>query len=282
MTLIDYKQPGMADPDFRRLSAFILRETGIKLTPPKKSMLEGRLQRRLKALEMSSFRAYCDFLFSPEGHAERVPMIDLVTTNKTDFFREPAHFSLLQSRVLAELTRWAGNRPLKCWSAGCSSGEEPYTLAMVLNEYAEQYPLPPYSVFATDLSTEVLETARRAVYPEGRAADIPLPLRQKYLLKSKNRADQSVRIAPVIRQKVQFSRLNFMHDHYDVPADFNIIFCRNVLIYFDKPTQEAVINKLCRHLGRGGYLFLGHSESITDMDVPLEQIRPTVFRKIKG
>ncbi|MBD0258081.1 MAG: protein-glutamate O-methyltransferase [Cytophagales bacterium] len=272
----------MADADFKRLSAFIFRETGIKLSPAKKSMLEGRLQRRLKALEMSSFRAYCDFLFSPDGHPERVPMIDLVTTNKTDFFREPAHFSFLQARVLAELTRGAGNRPLKCWSAGCSSGEEPYTLAMVLSEYAEHHPLPPYSVLATDLSTEVLALAVRAVYPEGRAADIPLPLRQKYLLKSKNRSDQTVRIAPAIRQKVQFNRLNFMQDHYDVPPDFSLIFCRNVLIYFDKPTQEAVINKLCRHLHRGGYLFLGHSESITDMDVPLEQIRPTVFRKMDG
>ena len=279
MASIDYKQSGMADPDFRRLSAFILRETGIKLSPTKKSMLEGRLQRRLKALEMSSFRAYCDFLFSPGGYPERVPMIDLVTTNKTDFFREPAHFAFLQSRVLAELTRGAGSGPLKCWSAGCSSGEEPYTLAIVLSEYAEQHPLPPYSILATDLCTEVLATAARAVYPEGRAADIPLPLRQKYLLRSKNRADQSVRMAPAIRQKVQFSRLNFMQDSYDVPSDFSIIFCRNVLIYFDKATQEAVINKLCRHLCRGGYLFLGHSESITDMDVPLEQIRPTVFRK---
>jgi chemotaxis protein methyltransferase CheR len=120
------------------------------------------------------------------------------------------------------------------------------------------------------------------VYPEVRAADIPLPLRQKYLLKSKNRADQTVRITPAIRKKVQFGRLNFMQDHYDVPADFGIIFCRNVLIYFDKPTQEAVINRLSRYLHRGGYLFLGHSESITDMDVPLEQIRPTVFRKIDG
>ncbi len=282
MTSIDYKHTGMADADFKRLSAFILRETGIKLSLAKKSMLEGRLQRRLKILEMNSFRAYCDFLFSPGGHPERVPMIDLVTTNKTDFFREPAHFAFLQSRVLPELAQGAGSRLLKCWSAGCSSGEEPYTLAMVLNEYAEQYPLPPYWIFATDLSTEVLEMAVRAVYPEGRSADIPLPLRHKYLLKSKNRSDQTVRIVPAIRQKVQFGRLNFMQDHYDVPADLSIIFCRNVLIYFDKPTQEAVIGKLCRHLQRGGYLFLGHSESITDMDVPLEQIRPTVFRKIDG
>jgi chemotaxis protein methyltransferase CheR len=279
MTFIDYKQPGMDDAEFKRLSTFILRETGIKLSAAKKSMLAGRLQRRLKALDLDSFRAYCDFLFSPEGYPERVPMIDLVTTNKTDFFREPAHFAFLESRVLAELTRGAGNRPLKCWSAGCSTGEEPYTLAMVLSEYGEQYPLPPYWVFATDLSTEVLETAARAVYPEGRVADIPLRLRQKYLLKSKNREDQSVRVAPVIRRQVQFSRLNFMQEHYDAPNDFSIIFCRNVLIYFDKPTQEAVINKLCRHLCRGGYLFLGHSESITDMDVPLEQIRPTVFKK---
>jgi chemotaxis protein methyltransferase CheR len=243
-------------------------------------MLEGRLQKRLKALQIATFKEYIEFLLGPRGEQERVPMFDLVTTNKTDFFREPVHFTFLQSQILPTLTLRPGGRPLKCWSAGCSSGEEPYTLAMVLSEYAEHHPLPDFHIYATDLSTHVLAIALKAVYPESRIADIPMTLRHKYLLRSKDPSEKAVRIASSIRNKVQFSQLNFMDERYDMPGDLDIIFCRNVLIYFDKPTQERVLNKFCGHLQRGGYLFLGHSESITDMNLPLVQIKPTVFRKV--
>lgn len=269
----------MTTADFNRLSKFIQREFGIKLSPVKKTMLEGRLQKRLRALHLNSYAAYCDYLFSSQGGQEVVPMMDLVTTNKTDFFREPAHFALLESRLLSELAHRPAGRPFKAWSAGCSSGEEPYTLAMVLSEYALTHPFPDFHIYATDISTEVLGVAARAVYPEARVADIPLPLRQKYLLRSRDRAQSTVRIAPAIRAKVRFDSLNFMHENYEMPGDFDIIFCRNVLIYFDKPTQEQVINKLCKHLRKDGLLFLGHSESITNMEVPLNQLRPTVFKK---
>lgn len=279
MPIIDTQPSVMTVADFNRLSSFIQREYGIKLSSIKKNMLEGRLQKRLRALHLNSYTAYCDYLFSPQGGQEIIPMMDLVTTNKTDFFREPIHFSLLQSGLLHELTKGSERRPFKVWSAGCSSGEEPYTLAMVLSEYALTHPFPAFQVYATDISTEVLGIATRAVYPEARAADIPLQLRQKYLLRSKDRTQSTVRIAPAIRAKVQFAVLNFMQDHYEMPGDFDVIFCRNVLIYFDKPTQEQVINKLCKHLRNKGLLFLGHSESITNMDVPLDQIRPTVFKK---
>ncbi len=272
----------MTMADFNRLSNFIQQEFGIKLSPMKKTMVEGRLQKRLRALHLNSYNEYCEYLFSNLGEQEIVPMMDLVTTNKTDFFREPGHFSLLQSGLLHELTRRSEARPFKVWSAGCSSGEEPYTLAMVLSEYALTHPFPNFHIHATDISTEVLGIATRAVYPEARVADIPLSLRQKYLLKSKDRTQTTVRIAPEIRSKVQFGVLNFMQEHYEAPNDFDIIFCRNVLIYFDKPTQEQVINKLCKHLRKNGLLFLGHSESITNMDVPLDQLKPTVFKKSNG
>jgi chemotaxis protein methyltransferase CheR len=148
---------------------------------------------------------------------------------------------------------------------------------MVLSEYD----LPAgFQIYATDLSTAVLQTAVQAVYPEKEVRDVPLPLRQKYLLRSKDQTSPTVRVASTLRSKVQFGTLNFMAPQYDVPADFDLIFCRNVLIYFERPTQEAVINKLCRHLRPDGYLFLGHSESITDMQVPLKQIKPTVFRRM--
>ena len=270
----------MSPADFNRLSQFIREHYGIHLPPAKKFLLESRLQTRLRALGFNGFHDYCAWVLTPAGHREEGPrMMDLVTTNKTDFFREPHHFQFLETHVLPALA--AANRTLKVWSAGCSSGEEPYTLAMVLEEFAENHPLPGgYSVYATDLSGQVLEEGRLAVYPEDRIADIPAACRQKYLLRSKAAGAATVRIAPHLRGKVHFERLNLLQENYDAPRDFDVVFCRNVLIYFDKPTQERVIRKLCGHLRKGGFFFLGHSESTMNMDVPLRQLRPTVFQKL--
>lgn len=267
--------------EFDKLSTFIYNEYGIKLPPVKKTMLESRLQKRLTALQLSSFKEYCDFVFSPQGQQEElVHMINLVTTNKTDFFREPAHFNFLETQVLPEFVNHNPGKPLKVWSAGCSSGEEVYTLAMVLSEFSERYPLTNFSIYGTDISTQVLNKAITAIYTEERSQDIPLPLKRKYFMKSKDATNKTVRVGPQLRSKVQFERLNFMDDHFEVPAVFDIIFCRNVIIYFDKITQEKVINRLCSKLKTGGYFFLGHSESITNMHVPLIQLKPTIFRKI--
>jgi chemotaxis protein methyltransferase CheR len=271
----------MSTSDFNRLSTFIYNEYGIKLTPVKKTMLESRLQKRLSALNINSFKEYCDLLFSTRGQQQEViHMIDLVTTNKTDFFREPAHFEFVTTQILPEFEASTFGKQLKVWSAGCSSGEEPYTLAMVLNEFAEKGQPLNYTITATDLSTQVLNKAVAAVYSEERVVGIPLALKRKYFLKSKNPANKTVRIIPQLRSKVNFERLNFMDDSLSIPGEFDIIFCRNVIIYFDKITQERVINKLCEKLKLGGYFFLGHSESITNMRVPLEQLKPTVFRKV--
>jgi len=169
---------------------------------------------------------------------------------------------------------------VKVWSAGCSSGEEPYTLAIVLSEFAKRFRGFDFQILGSDLSTIVLEKAVTAIYPEERVSVIPMDLKKKYLLKSKDRTKPTVRIVPELRAKTSFMRLNFMDDFYDVPNNFDIIFCRNVLIYFDRSTQEKVINKLCRHLKPGGYFFLGHSESVTGINVPLKQLKPTVFKRI--
>lgn len=271
----------MSTSDFNRLSSFIYNEYGIKLAPVKKTMLESRLQKRLALLGINTFKEYCDLLFSTQGQQQEViQMIDLVTTNKTDFFREPAHFEFLTTHVLPEFLSNNSGRQLKLWSAGCSSGEEPYTLAMVLNEYAEKGQMLGYTITATDLSTQVLNKAIAAVYSEERVAGIPLALKRKYFLRSKDPLKKTVRIVPQLRSRVNFERLNFMDDTLAIAADFDIVFCRNVIIYFDKITQEKVINKLCEKLKPGGYFFLGHSESITNMRVPLEQLRPTVFKKV--
>lgn len=271
----------LSTTEFNKLSSFIYNQYGIKLPPVKKTLLESRLQKRLNILQLASFKDYCDYLFSPQGQKdELVYMIDLVTTNKTDFFREPAHFTFLETEVMPWFTSNYPGRPLKVWSAGCSSGEEVYTLAIVLSECAEKYPLSNFSVYGTDISTQVLNKAIAAIYTEDRIAEIPLPLKRKYFLRSKDAATKTVRVSPKLRSKAVFERLNFMDDHFEVPGPFDVIFCRNVIIYFDKVTQEKVINKLCSKLKPGGYFFLGHSESIAGMDLPVQQLKPTIFRKL--
>jgi len=269
----------MTTTDFNRLSSFIQNEYGIKMPPAKKIMLECRLRKRLGALNMASYKEYCDFVFGKAGgQQEIVHMIDAITTNKTDFFREFPHFDFLTNHALPELYSNAC-KELRIWSAGCSSGEEVYTLATVLNEYTSGTNKPGYHILGTDVSTRMLSTAVTAIYSEERVSDIPLALRRKYFLKSKDRHKKTVRVVPEIRARVRFESLNLMDEIYNVQNDYDIIFCRNVLIYFDKLTQEQVVNKLSSKLKKGGFLFLGHSESVLNMQHPLTQVKPTILRK---
>ena len=269
--------------DFQQLSSFIYSELGIKMPEGKSTMLTGRLNRRLRALDLSSFSEYCEFLFSPKGQEEEmVHLINAVTTNKTDFFREPSHFDYLTRTVLPNLQesqRLDQRRGLRLWSAGCSTGEEPYTLAMVLAEVQAAQPGFRYDILATDISTRVLEIARRAVYPLERIDPVATPFRKKYLLKGRDKKNPEVRIVPELRQRIRFGRLNFMDDDFGLREKVDIIFCRNVIIYFDKPTQEKLMGKFCRYLNSGGYLFLGHSESLHGYDIPLVPVAPTIYRK---
>jgi len=277
-----HQSASLSPQEFGRLSRFIYDTCGIKMPEVKKTMLEARLQKRLRALGMRSFADYCEFLFTTHGQQqELVQMLDMVTTNKTDFFREPDHFDYLTRKVLPEwLDRHEGER-LAIWSAGCSSGEEPYTLAMVLSEFAAGNPGFDFQVLATDLSTRVLDKAQNAVYPEDSAAPIPLPLKKKYLLKSRDRENPLVRIVPELRQKVRFRRLNFMDADFGLREPLDIIFCRNVIIYFDRPTQEKLLQHFHRHLKPGGFIFMGHSETLSGLNVPLVGVYPTVYRRAR-
>jgi chemotaxis protein methyltransferase CheR len=271
----------MSTVDFNRLSSFIYTNYGIKLPLAKKVMLQGRLHRRLVALNLNGFKAYCDYLFSAEGQrSELIQMIDLVTTNKTDFFREAVHFEYLTKNVLPAFLKGSIGKVFKIWSAGCSTGEEPYTMAMVLNEFAEGNPVFNYSILGTDISTRALESAVTAVYAEEKVQPVPLILKRKYLLKSKNNLNKTVRIIPQLRSKLSFDRLNFIDGDFSSIPVFDVVFCRNVLIYFDRETQEKVIKRLCSKLEKGGFLFLGHSESISGMDLPLQQVHPTIFKRV--
>ncbi len=269
--------------DFDRLSAFTRAECGIKLSEQKRIMLEARLRKRLRALGIESFGEYCNFLFSPEGlEQEKLHMIDVVTTNKTDFFREPKHFDYLTQHAIPELFRIHGagmRQGLSIWSAGCSTGEEPYTLAMVLTEYAQSQPGFRFSILATDISTRVLEKAFRAVYKEERVGLMPASMKKKFLMRSKERERGLVRVVPELRSCVEFRRLNFMDSNFGIDSSFDIIFCRNVIIYFDRPTQQKVLQTIYRHLKPGGYLFMGHSETLSSLSIPLASVGSMVYRK---
>ncbi len=169
---------------------------------------------------------------------------------------------------------------IRIWSAGCSTGEEPYTLAMVLSEFYNSHKVFDFNILGTDISSRVLDTAINAVYTEEQTTSVPLIYKKKYLLKSKDVKNKTFRIVPELRQRVNFKRLNFINGDIRSYQEFNVIFCRNVLIYFDRHTQEKVILKLCSKLKPGGFLFLGHSESVSRMKLPLEQVKPTILRKI--
>jgi chemotaxis protein methyltransferase CheR len=281
MTNANYFNKELSDSDFRKLSGFIYENYGIKMPLAKKGMLQARLQRRLRENKIETFKEYCEFVFSDKtGQGEIMHMINEVSTNKTDFYRESAHFDYMSSVVLPEFRENNSGEPLKVWSSACSSGEEVYTIGMVISEFQGDRKFFDYSIFGTDISTKILEKAVSGIYSEDRVVNMPMALKKKYLLKSKNRENPTVRVIPEIRQKTRYQRLNLMDDIYStVPKNFDIIFCRNVLIYFDRETQEKVINKLCSHLKPGGYFFLGHSESITGISVPLKQIKPTILKK---
>ncbi|WP_082457980.1 CheR family methyltransferase, partial [Sphingomonas sp. Leaf10] len=253
-------------------------QTGIKMPRTKATMLEGRLQRRLRDTGMATLDQYCDHLFDGRAEpGELVHLVNAVTTNKTDFFREPGHFDYLAQTALPTIAA-TGQHRIRAWSAACSTGAEPYTMAMVLDQFANGGG-PDYGILATDIDTAVLETARRGIYPAELVEPVPSALRQRYVATPVDRTSRDVRIVPSLRSAIGFARLNLMDASYPVGDPMDIIFCRNVLIYFDKETQEKVVRRLCACLRPGGYLFLGHSESIAGMDLPVSTVSYTVFMK---
>ncbi|MBF0629757.1 MAG: chemotaxis protein CheR [Magnetococcales bacterium] len=275
---------GLSDKDFNRLARFIQTECGIQMPPSKKSLVTARLQKRLRILKMESFTDYVDWVLDPSAAGEElINFIDIITTNKTDFFREPGHFDFMTKEALPDLLNrhQAGlRRPVQIWSAPCSTGEEPYTMAIVLLEFAENKKIPSYKgqILGTDLSTRALKHGQNAVYDMERVATLPASLKKKYMLRSRDPNTPRVKMGPELRQMVRFQHLNFMDSSYNISQAMDIIFCRNCLIYFDRPTTEAIVNKLCRHLAPGGYFFVGHSETLNNLKVPVTQVAPTIYQ----
>lgn len=274
----------LSHADFQRIARLIEGEAGIKLPPGKRLMVEGRLRKRMRTLGHEDFATYCRLLQEAKSLEAELPyLIDAVTTNKTDFFREPEHFEFLTRTMVPSLMEQRGERGkplLKIWSAASSNGAEAYTLAMVLNDLAANRGDFRYAILGTDISTAVLAQGRRAVYPAEMIAPVPIEKQARYVMHSRHPGlRREVRIVPELRRFVRFAHLNLMDAAYPFDRDVDVIFLRNVLIYFEKRDQEAVVSRLVEHLRPGGYLVLGHSESMIGTSLAIRQVAPAVFQK---
>ncbi|MBN2344383.1 MAG: protein-glutamate O-methyltransferase [Deltaproteobacteria bacterium] len=265
----------LSSETFHQFASFIYQECGISLQSKKRIMLQSRLQKRVRALCLSDYDQYFEYL---KRHLPiELPLfISAITTNTTRFFRENHHFDYLVNRVLPEYQHQ--HRPLRIWSAGCSTGEEPYTLAMVLTDFYKERS-GRFSILATDVDQQVLKTARRAVYLNESLQDVPKPFRDKYVMRGIDRFAGSSRMIPGLRNRVTFLAVNFMDPEYPIDEPVDIIFCRNVLIYFDNDTKRRIIRRFKNYLRTGGSLFIGHSETLHGISDCFQMEEPTVYRK---
>jgi len=273
----------LSERELQRVAEFIGNEVGIQLPASKHTLVEGRLRKRLRQLGFNGFEDYLDHVLdSPEGKHERLHLIDAITTNKTDFFRESEHFRYLVDKALPKIEKNRqrdGRREISLWSAGCSSGEEAYTLSIVLNEVAERHSGLRFNILATDISKSCLDTARRAVYPERRIDSVPMELRKKYFLRSSDSAEELVQMGPELRSPIQFGSLNLIANSFGLSQKMDVIFCRNVMIYFNNQIREQLVRRFEQQLVPGGYLFVGHSESLNGFEMGLDQVAPMVYYK---
>ena len=260
--------------EFRLFQRLIYSQAGIALGPSKKELLVARLRRRLRALGIRSFRDYHRLV--EHDAEERVRMLDCISTNETRFFREPRQFEFLEQQILPDLRAAGGHRPgsLRVWSAGCSTGEEPYSLAMTL---LDQLPDWQVEILATDLSTRVLQAAREALWPIEKSAEIPFAYRKRFMLRGIRRQGGKMKAGPEIRSLIRFARLNLNDLTYPPMGQFQLIFCRNVLIYFDADSRQRVIRRLLDRLTPSGVLFLGHAESLSGLDKTVRSVGPNIY-----
>lgn len=274
--------PAIGRRDFKALRDLIHREAGINLADHKQALLTARLQPRLRALGLDTFGAYFSLVSADE--AERVQMLDRISTNETHFFREPRQFELLERTVLPrwheQVRRGARSRTIRVWSAACSTGEEPYSLAMLLLHHCPPEDGWDLEIAATDLSTRVLAQAQSATWRIEKANEIPPAYRQRFMLKGTGPESGRMKAGRALRSIVRFSRLNLNDVPYRMPYRFDLIFCRNVLIYFDNEMKVKVVTHLLDHLTPDGLLFLGHAESMLGLTGRVQPAGPTVYRRV--
>jgi chemotaxis protein methyltransferase CheR len=273
----------MLERDYEFIRGLVYTHSRINLGADKKELVSARLGKRLRANNLTTITDYCRLLQGPRAEEELTHLIDVISTNHTYFFRESAHFDFLVGTILPELLRARSRASrLNVWSAACSSGEEPYTLAMLLEQTLGGVGLGakwPWKIEATDISSVVLKKARAGIYRADTVAKIPPALLRAYFTAVKGDEPGSHRVKAALQERIQFRQLNLLGPRLPFTEPFQIIFCRNVMIYFDRATQEELVSRLSRLLAPGGYLLVGHSESLTNIKHGLETVRPAVYRR---
>ncbi|MBI2306333.1 MAG: protein-glutamate O-methyltransferase [Rhodocyclales bacterium] len=267
----------ISDGEFRQFRDLMRRVAGVDLADSKKHLVCGRLARRVRERGLQSFADYYRLVAGGTDGDEYHRMLDLLTTHETYFFREPKHFEYFSGPVLSELAaRGCGGRPLRVWSAASSTGEEAYSLAMVLMDRLGDG--MPWEILATDISREVLERARVGIYGTERIDGVPKEYQRRYFLRGIGRRSGTLRVAPELRRQVRFAEAN-LHGPLTALGEFDVVFLRNVLIYFDQPTKREIVARVAGRIRRGGWLFIGHSESLNGISAALRQERPTIYRR---
>ncbi len=269
---VDFLSLELSEAQFEKISRVVYRLCGINLRHGKEELVKARLTKRLRALKLGSFEEYMKYLERDRSGQELAIMIDTLTTNKTSFFRESQHFEYLRQRVLPGLT----SDRIRFWSAGCSSGEEPFSLAIVLREALPEVDQRDVRILATDISEDMLETARAAVYEEEKLGDVPAQLLQKYFTRVSHKPVRKYRVKDEVRGLVRLAKLNLI-ESWPIRGPFDAIFCRNVMIYFDQPTRERLVQRFWELLRPGGHLFVGHSESLRASQHQFAYVQPAVY-----
>lgn len=274
------EQIKLSDQEFNEIRDIVKDITGISMGSSKRQLIQRRVTNRLKATGINSIRAYMDYL--KEGHAEEVEQFtNAVTTNLTAFFRENHHFDFLRNTLLPEVAanQRGGNKKLRIWSAGCSTGEEPYSIAMTLRDALPDINSWDAKILATDLDSDVLAKSAAGVYPLGRADKIDKSLLKRWFKKKETADGAWVKASPQLQELITFNQLNLMHE-WPIKGKFDLIFCRNVIIYFDKPTQTKLMARYHKQLKPGGYLILGHSESLHNVSEDFNLLGKTIYQRI--
>lgn len=273
----------LTDREFQLLRALIFEKSGITLNDGKKELVRTRLGSKLRKGGFASFKDYYNYVVNDRTGEELVTLLDAISTNLTSFFREINHFNYLRKHIIPEVMerkRHDSPKEIRAWSAGCSSGEEPYSLAFTLSDILRGDRGWGVKLLATDLSTKVLARAAKGVYTGEQVKTVPKEMASKFLDRTAEDGDRLYRVRPEIREMIQFKRFNLMTPTFPFKRGFDFIFCRNVMIYFDKPTQQVLINKFYGSLSEGGYLLIGHSESLTGVQHRFKYMQPTIYKKI--
>ena len=272
----DYYSLKLSSQQFDKISRLVYQVSGIDLHEGKEELVKARLIKRLRHLKLFGFDRYLRYLTNDKSGAEVRAMVDVLTTNKTNFFRESEHLDYLRNEIITGL----GKEQIRIWSAGCSSGEEPYSIAITLCEAIPDIGKIDIKILATDISDRMMEQARQGLYDEETLKGMSLQLKHRYFEHAEAGISHRYRVVPQLQSMVRFAKLNLMEE-WPMRGLFDVIFCRNVMIYFDKPTQEKLVKRFWSQLRAGGYLMVGHSESLTFMAHDYRYIKPAVYQKVK-